>query len=712
MNKLFTPHDLVGLHLPNRLVMAPMTRSRAANGVADVLTARYYSQRASAGLIISEGINVSQQGTGYLFTSGLYTEDQVEAWRHVTDAVHAEGGRIYAQLWHVGRISNVSLLKDGEAPVSPVARRACDAKVYAWVAQGVQGHVATSEPRALETDEVAAIVDDFCSAGLRAMDAGFDGVEVHAANGYLFDQFINGALNTREDRYGGTIENRLRLLLETIDGLSQAIGAQHVGVRISPFGRQHDLQPFDDETQTWLALADELGLRELAYVHLSDQQAIDADCEDDFLVNFRRAYPGTLIVAGGFDQASGESALQSGKADLIGFGTPFIANPDLVERMAHGWPLAQAERKTLYGLHGARGYTDYPRYIEQTVAAPPKQLMTRASFSADALDRESEQASEAEARSTLTTVVDDFFAAWSDAEWQALAPSLAKTATLQSSQHGEGRGLDDWRRLLSTDTSALLWLRTSNHSIVIGRNGQAAASCYVYGLFGRGRQRLLFGASVVLRFRHHETNGHWILTSAYINVNWCRGDLALAAHWRMYPSDSGWELGDAPPVIVSELDSPWALIRDALPQSDAEVAVRELYSKYSWAIDQGDIALLSDCYTGDAAGGFAPMGPLQGRHAIVGQLKSFRRHWPWMQHFADVVRLKLEPDRRHAQMIVARIIPEQPVDAHGHALYGAHYQIRARLEDDGQWRICWTDYRPGWFTNADVPAFDIGITHA
>ncbi|MFJ2689154.1 nuclear transport factor 2 family protein [Pseudomonas sp. NPDC087336] len=319
---------------------------------------------------------------------------------------------------------------------------------------------------------------------------------------------------------------------------------------------------------------------------------------------------------------------------------------------------------------------------------------------------------EAEARSALTSVMDDFFAAWSDGEWQMLTPSLAKTAKLKSSQHGEGRGVAEWRSLLAADASALLWMRTSNHAIVVGRNGQAVTSAYVYGLFGRGEQRLLFGASVVLRFQFDGTDGLWMMADARINVNWCKGDLPLAAHWRMLPGDAGWELGDAPPVIVSELDSPWALIGNALPQADVEVAVRELYSKYSWAIDQGDIALLSDCYTDDAAGGFAPIGPLQGRHAIVGQLKSFRRHWPWMQHFADVVRLELEPDGQHAQMIVARIIPERPADSQGRSLYGAHYQIRARREDDGRWRICWSDYRPGWFTTAEAPAFEIGVTHA
>ncbi|MFJ5483691.1 alkene reductase [Pectobacterium actinidiae] len=369
MSKLFDPNDLAGLALPNRLVMAPMTRSRSANGVPDVLTERYYSQRASAGLIISEGIVVSQQGTGYLFTPGLYREEQVQAWRRVTDAVHAKGGRIFAQLWHVGRISHETLQKDDGAPVSSVARRPHDVQVYAWTAPGVPGHIATSDPRALETDEVAAIVGEFVAAGQRAMQAGFDGVEVHGANGYLFEQFINGELNTRQDRYGGNIENRLRLLLETLDGLAASIGSRHIGVRISPFGRLYDMHPFEEEKQTWLALAAELGKRNLAYVHLSDQRTIGAECETAFFVDFRKAYPGTLIVAGGFDQRSAEEALQAGKADLIGFGSPFIANPDLVERMVNGWPLAQVKRETIYGLHGARGYTDYPSFAEQATGA-------------------------------------------------------------------------------------------------------------------------------------------------------------------------------------------------------------------------------------------------------------------------------------------------------------------------------------------------------
>jgi 2,4-dienoyl-CoA reductase-like NADH-dependent reductase (Old Yellow Enzyme family) len=368
MNHLFTPYNLAGLDLANRIVMAPMTRARAANGVADVLTERYYSQRATAGLIVSEGIAVSREGTGHLFTPGLYTDDQGVAWRRVTDAVHAAGGRIVAQLWHVGRNSHVSLQAPGGAPVAPVARRARDAQTYAWIAPGVPGKVAASEPRAAVAGDMAALVGDFVAAARRAMQAGFDGVEIHAANGDLFEQFINGELNTRDDRYGGSIANRLHLLLDTVDAVGAAIGARHIGVRIAPFGRLYDLQAYDDEAATWLALAEELGQRDLAYVHLGDQRILGLEVDAGFFAAFRLAYPGTLIVAGGFNQDSAEAALSAGTADLIAFGQPFIANPDLVARMEHGWPLAEADRATVYGLHGEHGYTDYPFHTHQEAA--------------------------------------------------------------------------------------------------------------------------------------------------------------------------------------------------------------------------------------------------------------------------------------------------------------------------------------------------------
>lgn len=363
MHKLFTPYDLAGLCLSNRTVMAPMTRSRAANGVPDAQTALYYRQRASAGLIISEGIPVSREGIGFLFNPGLYSDQQQSAWRQVTDAVHADGGRIFAQLWHVGRLSHLSLQDAGARPVSSVARRAATSNAFAWESTGVAGPVPASEPRALATSEIARVINDFVLAARRAMAAGFDGIELHGANGYLFDQFINGELNTRDDAYGGSIDNRLRLMLETIDALIAEVGAGRIGVRVSPFGRLYDMRPFSDERETWLALAAALNQRRLAYVHTSDQLTLgQAPIPSRFAAEFREAYQGTLISAGGFDQAGAEAALRDGRLDLVAFGRPFIANPDFVERMRNGWPLAEADRATFYGLHGAKGYTDYPAY--------------------------------------------------------------------------------------------------------------------------------------------------------------------------------------------------------------------------------------------------------------------------------------------------------------------------------------------------------------
>jgi N-ethylmaleimide reductase len=360
---LFEAFDLSGLRLSNRVVMAPMTRARAETTIPDDHTVAYYSQRAGAGLIISEGAPVSIEGRGYLFNPGLYLPEQVAGWKRVTDAVHAGGGRIFAQLWHVGRMSHVSLQPDGRAPVTSTAIRAHHSCAFARDEIGSPALVPASQPRALETEEVVRITQDFVRAARMAIEAGFDGVELHGANGYLFEQFINGALNQRGDRYGGSIWNRLRFMLETIDALIAEVGGARVGVRISPFGRLFDMQPYEDEATTWVTLAGELDRRSLAYVHLSDQLTIGAEkMPGDFAASFRQTYRGTLIAAGGFDKASGEAALQSGELDLIAYGRPFIANPDLVERMRHDWPLAVPDRATFYGSQGTKGYTDYPVY--------------------------------------------------------------------------------------------------------------------------------------------------------------------------------------------------------------------------------------------------------------------------------------------------------------------------------------------------------------
>ncbi len=367
MDKLFTSYTLGDITLKNRVVMAPMTRSRARAGdTADALTAKYYQQRASAGLIITEGAQISVQGQGYLFTPGIYNDEQVQGWQKTTREVHAAGGKIYIQLWHVGRISHTSLQQDGQAPVSSVAVRAENSTCYARDEQGNPGPVPVSTPRALTRDEIQLVIQDYVNAAKNAIRAGFDGVEIHAANGYLLEQFINGGLNTRNDEYGGAdYQHRLRFVLEVTDAIAQAIGAGKTGIRLAPFGRLFDMHEFAGEEETWLQLARELGQRSLSYVHLSDQQTLGEQAiPAGFIDKFRAAYEGTLIIAGGFDKTLAETYLRQGKADLIAFGRPYIANPDLVERMAHNWPLNDVNRATMYG-GSEEGYTDYPAYSEQ-----------------------------------------------------------------------------------------------------------------------------------------------------------------------------------------------------------------------------------------------------------------------------------------------------------------------------------------------------------
>lgn len=367
MNKLFTPYDLSGLSLANRVVMAPMTRTRTPENIPSNLTALYYAQRASAGLIITEGLPISEEGRGYLYTPGLYTDEQTRAWRKVTDAVHEKGGKIFAQLWHVGRMSHISLQPGSASPVSSSEVPATNTSVYAWLEPGKEGPVAPSVPRALSTDEVRRVTQDFVASARRAIEAGFDGVELMAANAFLFDQFLSSTLNNRTDEYGGSIANRQRFLLETVDALAAAVGGERVGVRVSPFGRLYDLQAFAGEAETWASVAAALNDRTLAYVHLNYQPTISAaEVPAGFGAEFRKAYQGTLIGAGGFTREIAETELAKGDLDLIAFGTSYISNPDLVERMQNGWPLEESDRSTFYGVIGAKGYTDYPAYQPQS----------------------------------------------------------------------------------------------------------------------------------------------------------------------------------------------------------------------------------------------------------------------------------------------------------------------------------------------------------
>lgn len=361
MKTLFDRYQLSGLPLDNRIVMAPMTRSRAAESVPDDATTLYYAQRSGAGLIVTEGSQISAQGVGYLFTPGIHTQKQVAGWKKVVNAVHEQGGKIFNQLWHVGRVSHSSLHEGGASPVGPVSRTAENTTAFAYDANGHPGPVQASQPRALLTGEISEVVQDFAEAAARALAAGFDGVEVHAANGYLIEQFINAGINSRDDQYGGaTIEGRLRLALEVVDAVVAEAGRTKVGIRISPFSRIFDMPAFDGEEATWIALAYALSRRNLAYVHIGNRDTLVASKEGSaFLRRFRETYTGTLILAGAYTKEEAQRDIHDGLADLVAFGRPFISNPDLVERLRNDWPLTPPDPDTFYGGDHV-GYTDYP----------------------------------------------------------------------------------------------------------------------------------------------------------------------------------------------------------------------------------------------------------------------------------------------------------------------------------------------------------------
>jgi len=367
MSDLFDSYDLSGLLLPNRIVMAPLTRARAKSDAADELIALYYAQRSTAGLIISEGTPISREGQGYLFNPGIFSSDQIVGWRKVTRSAHSAGGRIFAQLWHVGRVSHFSI--QGRQPVSATDQIARGAIAFGYDEQGQPGFLPVSAPYALTTTEVGRTVEDFAIAADNAVAAGFDGIELHAANGYLFEQFLNPLVNDRTDRYSADLmENRLRFTLEVVDAVNARIGSQRVGIRFSPFGQNSDMPPYPDAEQTYLQLGRELADRRIAYVHFMDQsgyRSMPAQISDKVHSLLRKLRPtfdkGALVLAGGQTLAKANELIASGTIDLAAFGQPFIANPDLVARLRNGWPLAKPERETYYG-GGAEGYVDYPPY--------------------------------------------------------------------------------------------------------------------------------------------------------------------------------------------------------------------------------------------------------------------------------------------------------------------------------------------------------------
>lgn len=365
---IFEPAKIGSLQLKNRISMAPMTRARNANGIPNDDNAQYYAQRARAGLIITEGTAISDTAKGVLYIPGLYTNEQVEGWKKVTKAVHEKGSTIFTQLWHVGRVSHTSNQPNGISPVGPSDIQATTSFAWGYDENGKEGPVVSSKPRALSTNEVKLIVKDFVNAAKNAIEADFDGVELHGANGYLIEQFLNPFVNNRTDEYGGSIENRSRFLLETIDAVIEAVGNEKTAIRLTPYGGLGDLPHYDEIEATYQYLAKELSKRNLAYLHLMDQQSKGSHAlPEGFLERFRTWYDGTIILAGSMNREKSESLINAGTIDIAGFGEPFISNPDLVERLENNWELTQPDRNLHYGL-GNHGYTDWKTYKELQLA--------------------------------------------------------------------------------------------------------------------------------------------------------------------------------------------------------------------------------------------------------------------------------------------------------------------------------------------------------
>ncbi len=352
---LFSPLPLGPLTLPNRILMAPLTRSRTRQpgDVPTELNATYYAQRATAGLVIAEATQVSAQGKGYAFTPGIYTDEQIAGWKLVTDAVHAAGGLIYLQLWHVGRISHADLQPDGAAPVAPSA---IPAKSQTYIS-ATSGMVDVSPPRALALEEMPGIVDQYRKGAENAKAAGFDGVEVHGANGYLLDQFTRSGTNHRADAYGGSLEGRLRLPLEVVDAVVGVWGADRVGYRVSPTGAFNDMSD-EDPVTTFATLAAELAKRGLVYIHVAESFA-GGPRDDESTKAIREAFGSVYIANGAYTPETGRARIEEGRADAVTWGELFIANPDLPARIRQGGPYNEPDPSTFYG-GDAKGYVDYP----------------------------------------------------------------------------------------------------------------------------------------------------------------------------------------------------------------------------------------------------------------------------------------------------------------------------------------------------------------
>jgi N-ethylmaleimide reductase len=376
----FNPVKLGRYTLRNRIVFPPLTRQRAAQpgDVATDLMAEYYRQRATAGFMVTEGTQIEPRGQGYAWTPGIYSPDQIAGWRKVTNAVHAEGGIIFAQLWHVGRVSHNKLQPGGEAPVAPSAIAPQNVKAFVETSRGTGELVAPPSPRALTGDEIEQLVALYAKAASNAIAAGFDGVELHCANGYLVNQFISECANIRTDSYGGSLDNRLRFLREIVAAVAEAVGADRMGVRFTPLFETTDqdrvyigLVETDPHT-TYIEAIRVLERAGVAYLSVAEADWDNApDLPPSFRLAVRDAYSGCIIYAGKYSAERGARLLMSGLADMIAFGRPFIANPDLPARIAHGWPLNSLDASTLYG-GGERGLTDYPIYAGSDLQVAPE----------------------------------------------------------------------------------------------------------------------------------------------------------------------------------------------------------------------------------------------------------------------------------------------------------------------------------------------------
>ncbi|HLK27009.1 MAG TPA: alkene reductase [Puia sp.] len=364
-NKLFSSYKLGKIELKNRIVMSPMTRSRAIGNIPNDLIAQYYAQRASAGLIITEGTSPSPNGLGYARIPGIFSKHQVEGWKKVTSAVHEKGGKIFVQLMHTGRIGHEKNLPAGAKILAPSAVKAAG---QIWTdAAGMQEH---PTPQAKTAEELQHAKKEFVHAAKNAIEAGFDGIELHGANGYLLEQFLSPHSNVRTDEYGGSVENRTRFAIELAREISEAIGKEKVGIRLSPYGAASDMKPYPEVDETYSYLAKELGKIGIAYIHVVDHSALGAPhVPSSIKHSIREQFGGTIILAGGYNKEKAEADLQNGNGDLIGFGRPFINNPDFVTRLKNNLPLSTNLDTTTFYAGGEKGYVDYPVYEQETITA-------------------------------------------------------------------------------------------------------------------------------------------------------------------------------------------------------------------------------------------------------------------------------------------------------------------------------------------------------